>query len=151
MLKIPFFEASVNENDTNKSIKSSISVLDEANKKITHDFEDYDFTFINFWASWCPPCIAEMPSIQKLYNQTKENKNIKFLMISSDSDFSKAKNLKIKKEFTFPIYSLAFGLPEQLNHSSIPYTVIIDKSGTIIYEKEGMANYNSDKIIELLR
>ena len=34
--------------------------------------------FINFWATWCPPCIAEMPSIQKLYDKYKDNPEIAF-------------------------------------------------------------------------
>src|SRR5690606_21568232 len=42
--------------------------------------------FINFWASWCPPCRAEFPSIQALYSNYKDNADMFFLMINEDSD-----------------------------------------------------------------
>ncbi|MCX2744273.1 TlpA disulfide reductase family protein [Mangrovivirga sp. M17] len=149
LIKIPFYEASVNNSGaTSKEINENIYLLDETGNRIEHDFSDYDYTFINFWASWCPPCLAEMPSIEKLYQKT-ENRNIRFLMISSDQNFDKATQLKNKKNFTFSIYSPLSSIPSQLSHSSIPYTVIVDNQGNIIYEKEGIANYDSEEIINL--
>ncbi|WP_175402779.1 TlpA family protein disulfide reductase [Mangrovivirga cuniculi] len=149
LIKIPFYEASVDNSDnTTKEINENIYLIDESGKRVAHIFSDYDYTFINFWASWCPPCLAEMPSIEKLYKKT-ENRNIRFLMISSDQNFNKAIQLKERKKFTFPIYSPLASIPTVLSHTSIPYTVIVDDQGRIIYEKEGIANYNSDEIINL--
>src|SRR5690606_24536218 len=48
--------------------------------------------FINFWASWCPPCRAEFPSIEKLYSKFKDHSGILFLMINEDNDMAVAHN-----------------------------------------------------------
>ncbi|MGH2643105.1 MAG: TlpA family protein disulfide reductase, partial [Chitinophagaceae bacterium] len=43
--------------------------------------------FINFWATWCPPCRAELPSIKKLYEKFKDNNKIMFLMVDVDEEY----------------------------------------------------------------
>ena len=81
--------------------------------------------FINFWATWCPPCIAEMPDIHRLYEET--NEQVEFVMISVDQNESKAKIFVENKSFDFPIYFLRSGLPSGYNTRSIPTTYLIDK------------------------
>ena len=46
--------------------------------------------FINFWATWCPPCIHELPSIDQLRQSLKDNKDIVFLMVDVDGDIDKS-------------------------------------------------------------
>ena len=60
--------------------------------------------FINIWATWCPPCVAEMPNIQSLYDKI-ENDNIEFIMLSMDNSEEKAKKFIDKKGFV-PIVSV---------------------------------------------
>jgi len=105
--------------------------------------------FINFWATWCPPCIAEMPSINELYRQTATD-DVAFLMISTDEDFSKAKAFVQRKEFDFPIYQLKSGVPSVLQSRVLPTTFIVGKDGKIVVKHQGMADYNNDKIKKLL-
>lgn len=47
---------------------------------------------MNIWATWCPPCKAEMPGIQTLYESVE---NVNFIMLSTDENFEKAKNIKM--------------------------------------------------------
>src|SRR5687767_1233574 len=54
--------------------------------------------FLNIWATWCPPCVAEMPGIQSLYDKMKGNRNIVFVMLSVDQNgVEKVKNFVAKK------------------------------------------------------
>lgn len=100
--------------------------------------------FINLWATWCPPCIAEMPNIQALHDQLKDEDDIHFLMISLDEDPSRALEFIERKGFTFPVYFPRYGLPSAYRGSVVPRTYVISPEGNIVVEHEGMAKYNTD-------
>ncbi len=99
--------------------------------------------FLNFWATWCPPCIAEMGSIQELYNDYKED--VIFLLVSSEKKQIVEKFLK-KKGYMFNTYSPLSSYPKDFNISSIPRTFLISKKGDIVIDKSGAANWNSDNV-----
>ena len=106
--------------------------------------------FLNFWATWCPPCIAEMPDIHDLYEKVK-GENVAFVLISQDQNFDKAKNFLERKSYTFPIYQLISPLPESFASQSIPTTFLISPEGKIIAKRIGMAKYDTEKFRSLLR
>lgn len=105
--------------------------------------------FINIWATWCPPCIAEMPSIHELYKEV--GNEVQFVMLSVDNDFETAKRFRDRKEYSFEIYSLVSGLPGMYTTQSIPATFVIDAGGRLAYQHQGMADYNTEKFIQFLR
>lgn len=104
--------------------------------------------FVNFWASWCPPCRAELPSVQALYDKFKNNPDIFFLTISEDDDLSVAGQFLEKQHFSIPLYKTISGVPNQLYTGTLPTTIILDKQGNIRYQHEGFANYSSNKFLK---
>lgn len=105
--------------------------------------------FINMWATWCAPCLAEMPSINKLYKEMGDE--VVFVMLSLDDDFETAKAFDVRKRYNFPIYSLASNMPEMYDSSTIPTTYIVDAQGNLVLTHSGMADYNSAKFKKFLR
>ena len=105
--------------------------------------------FINFWATWCPPCIAEMPNIQSLYQKVKSD-NIAFVMVSLDQDPGKAQKFIAKKGFTFPVYTPNGPLPAVYEGQVIPTTFVISPAGQIVARKDGMADYDNQEFREFL-
>jgi len=103
--------------------------------------------FINFWATWCPPCIAEMPDLQTLYDAY--NKDIIFAFVTNDNQ-RKINTFLTKEKLTLPIYKHLSKIPKELDYNSLPTTFIIDKKGKIILHEIGAANWNSDKFHEKL-
>ena len=112
-------------------------------------FKDYKgkIIFINFWATWCPPCIAEMPSLQKLYNDYQDK--VVFLFVTTDS-FDKANNFLKKEKLNLPVYQSISNPPLEMESTTIPATYVIDKQGNIIVVKIGTAQWNSDSFREKL-
>ncbi|UGU15034.1 TlpA family protein disulfide reductase [Sinomicrobium kalidii] len=116
--------------------------------------EVYDFNtardkvvLINFWASWCPPCIAEMPDMQRLYKQYG-NKMV-FLFVTGEEP-EKVKTFLKEKNWALPVYFPVSKVPEKLFSESIPATWVIDKEGNIVIRKKGTANWDSAKVKNIL-
>jgi thiol-disulfide isomerase/thioredoxin len=106
--------------------------------------------FINFWATWCPPCIAEMPSIQKLYNEIGKQ-NIVFLMVDVDHQQKKSQKFMDKKGYTLPVYTPASVIPSNILDGSIPTTLILDKQGRKVLLHSGMGNYADKDLVAYLK
>jgi thiol-disulfide isomerase/thioredoxin len=98
--------------------------------------------FVNLWASWCPPCKREMPSIEKLYHSVDSNK-VKFVLISFDDQFELAKKYVSSKKLKLPIYYPTENPPALFNVQGIPATFIFNEKGELIKQIEGMENYDS--------
>lgn len=105
--------------------------------------------FVNLWATWCPPCRAEMPSIQELSSKVDKSK-VEFVMLSLDKSFDEAKVFVKERNFLLPIYYPAADLPEMFNVRGIPATFIFDENGKLLHKQEGMDNYSQPKYVDML-
>lgn len=106
--------------------------------------------FINFWATWCPPCLIEMPGINELYNQYKEDNHVVFLMISLDRNFDTAKTFLSEKGFDFDIYRAEGSIPQDFQTPGIPATFVLDKEGEIAKKIIGASSYNTIEFKDFL-
>ncbi|WP_412850519.1 TlpA family protein disulfide reductase [Chryseobacterium sp. PMSZPI] len=111
--------------------------------------------FINFWASWCPPCRAEFPSVQEFYNKYKSNSDIVFLTVNLDENPALGKAYLKDKGFTVPFMISDGNISKEFFDGSLPTTVILDKKGEIRLHHTGVADYSKDsfyaQIEELLK
>lgn len=102
---------------------------------------------INLWATWCPPCIAEMPSFQKLYSEYGDK--IDFYFISSE-DAEKIQLFLDKKNYVLPVYQPLSIAPDKLQSRALPTTYVISRNGKIVVDKKGAANWNDSGFKSLL-
>ena len=105
--------------------------------------------FINLWATWCPPCRAEIPSIESLAAKTDKNK-VEFVLLSLDDDFEKAKSFANKNSMKLPVYYPAASLPKLFMVEGIPVTFIFSEKGALIYQKTGTANYDTKEFVDMI-
>lgn len=129
---------------------SGIKFEDKSGKVIDLGSLKGKVIFINFWATWCPPCLAEMPSINKLYEQYKDDKDVVFIMVDADSDLVKSQKYMQGRGYKMPVYSVASNIPETLFKGSLPTTLVFDKHGRLSYNDSGAANYASSKFIAFI-
>jgi thiol-disulfide isomerase/thioredoxin len=104
-------------------------------------------TFVSYWATWCPPCIAELPSIQKLYVDYGDKMD--FILLTNE-DPAVVRRFVEKKGYELPVYSPIMETPEALYETSIPTNYIIDAKGRIIVKETGAVDWDSPKIRKLL-
>jgi len=103
--------------------------------------------FINFWATWCPPCNEEMPSVQNLYNGFKDNKEFRMVTILYKDDYDKAMAYLRQNNYTLPVLidregkaAKAYGV------TGVPETYIVDKQGVLRQKVIGPADWNSTEV-----
>ncbi|GAA4954858.1 hypothetical protein GCM10023314_30690 [Algibacter agarivorans] len=132
-------------NESKQVILSDYNWRLEGEGGTTINFEDTKgkVVLVNFWATWCPPCIAEMPSMQSLYNDYQGE--IAFVFVSNEAH-SKINKFLNENNYSFKVYSPITNYPESFNVTSIPRTFLIDKSGNIVIDKNGAANWNSESV-----
>lgn len=106
--------------------------------------------FVNLWASWCPPCRAEMPSIEKL-SKSLDTSKVAFVMLSLDDDFTKAKKFMRSQKLNLPVYYPAENLPTVFNVDAIPSTFIYNENGELLQQISGGNDYHSETFRQLLK
>jgi peroxiredoxin len=102
---------------------------------------------VNIWATWCPPCVAEMPSMEKLYRKFK-GENFEILAVSIDETGLKAVAPFMKKtRLTFPALIDSKGAIKPVYRiTGIPESFIIDKQGILIKKIVGPVDWASPKV-----
>lgn len=104
--------------------------------------------FINFWATWCRPCITEMPSIEKAQQKFK-GENLVILMVSNEPR-SQIKSFIDTHNYQFKYAQLDMPL-EQLNIQGLPTTFIINPQGQLVFSEMGARDWNNEENIMLIR
>lgn len=102
---------------------------------------------MNFWATWCGPCITEMPLFEKTMLKYKDDKEVVFLAITTDEDRDLVPPFLKQYKFNLPI-AYAEYLNDLFSVSSIPTTIILDRQGQIAYRQAGF-NPRDDFVVTL--
>ncbi|MFZ9032233.1 MAG: TlpA family protein disulfide reductase [Robiginitalea sp.] len=128
---------------------AGLGLIDEEGRHVTlGSFED-EILLVNVWASWCPPCVAEMPGLNALYESEKEN--VGFVLITWDKTMEAAQNYRDRKGYSFSIYKTAGQVPESLRARSIPTTFILDKNENTLYRYAGMIAFDDPEMKDFLQ
>ncbi len=105
--------------------------------------------FVNLWATWCPPCRAEIPSIANLASKVDKEKAV-FVMLSLDENFEVAKKFAKSENLTLPVYYPADKLPALFNTDGIPATFIFNENGDLVKQNNGADDYDTHEYVRLL-
>ena len=99
---------------------------------------------VNFWATWCAPCVKEMPSFETLYRRFR-SQGLTVLAVSLDKDRSaKVQEFVDKYKLSFPVLLDTEGVAEKLYPSfTIPFTYVIDKQGRVAARIDGAKDWES--------
>jgi thiol-disulfide isomerase/thioredoxin len=151
--------SSVNENKT--SVSEATSQPNEAKKLPAFAITDASGNtvnlssfkgkkvFVNLWATWCPPCRAEIPSIEALAGKVNKEEAV-FIMLSLDENFELAKKFAKSENLKLPVYYPVEKLPAIFNTDGIPATFIFNEEGELIKQNNGADDYSTDAYIGLL-
>ena len=105
--------------------------------------------FVNLWATWCPPCKAEIPSIEALASKV-DTAHAVFVLLSLDKNFEVAKKFAKSENLSVPIYYPAEKLPALFNIDGIPATFIFNEDGILEMQNNGADDYDTEEYLHIL-
>ena len=130
---------------------SDLKFKDNEGKEISFsDFQD-KVLLVNFWATWCAPCIKEMPSLDRL--KKKINKNFDVIAISVDRDgVKKVKDFFNEYKITNlgKYFDIKNSLAKEMNLIGLPTSFFINKKGDLIGYFQGDMEWDNDTVIEFI-
>jgi thiol-disulfide isomerase/thioredoxin len=137
------FPAPVDVGDfTVESLKGGTASLSQSKGKLV---------LLNFWATWCPPCRAEMPSIDSLWKKLKD-KPFTVIAVSVGEEKATVEKFIAEQKYSYPIYlDPQSKLGSAFNASSIPTTYLIDKTGKVIAGIQGSREYDGPEVQALFQ
>lgn len=105
---------------------------------------------LNVWATWCPPCVEEMPTLELLW-QRLSHRDFVLLAVSQDEATKKVKPWIEQRKFTFPVLLDPRGMVANgYGVSGFPETFVVDRQGRIVHHHVGFRDWAEPEIVEAI-
>lgn len=153
MMKAGFFQPDTppaKAVDADYAAGNNFSVISPSGKVINVNELKGKVVFINFWATWCPPCIAEMGSVNELYLRMRNNPRFVIIMVDVDNDFGKSVGFMHRNHYQLPVYHSISALPQAWETNVIPTTIVVNKNGRTVIKHQGAADYSNSSFVRYL-
>lgn len=133
------------KNDNTITLES-IELVELSGQEVNvKDFKD-KIVFVNFWATWCKPCVQEMPSIENAQAKLKD-KPVVFLLASNES-VEQIQKFKSKRNINLSFVRVQN--LEALNIQALPATFIFDSSGSLVFAEAGYRMWDAPENLNLI-
>lgn len=150
LITVGLFKAEITKDDKAADAPAAVfSFRDEKGNRMSTENLKGKVVFINFWATWCPPCRAEMPSLNNLYNQLKDDDRFVFLFMNEDEDSEKAKDFLLNNKYAFPLLTTGGNISSDIYTGTLPTSIVLNKEGKIVMKHEGLGGYGDDFLKQL--
>ena len=107
--------------------------------------------FVNFWGTWCIPCVAEMPTIQKLYDSYRNDTDVVFVIASRLDNAAQIKAFAAKHNYTLPFYIISDkDIPASMNFNQYPTTFIYAKDGSVAMKHVNASDWADTSVISFI-
>ncbi len=113
---------------------------------------DYEgkFVLLNFWATWCPPCVKEMPALNGLHNKLNGANGLEVVGVHVGPALATVKQFLKNRSVDFDILIDKNMSLSSWEVSGLPTTFLIDPSGKLIYKAVGEREWESDEMVEFI-
>ena len=116
---------------------------------VEHSLEQYrgKVVVVNFWATWCPPCVEELPSLENAWQRYRQQGLVVLAVSGEESDVVSSFLERLPSDITFPVLidgDMKSGNRWQIR--GLPTTVVVDRSGDVHWRAEGQLDFSASDV-----
>ena len=102
---------------------------------------------VNFWATWCPPCVEETPELSKFWEQYKKRGDVALYAISVDKDWKTIDDFIAKNPSSLPLYhDPKEATAKRFGSSQYPETYIVNRKGRVLFRVQGAVDWSNPEV-----
>jgi peroxiredoxin len=129
------------------SAAPALPVQDRAGKSVDLTKEKGRLLIVHFWATWCPPCVEEIPALSKFWETYKGRSDISLYAISVDKDWKTIDAFSAKNPNRLPLYRDGnASTAKRFGTTQYPETYVVNRSGRVIYRVQGAVDWNDPEV-----
>jgi thiol-disulfide isomerase/thioredoxin len=107
--------------------------------------------FLDLWGTWCVQCVAEMPTVQRLYDHYRNDPEVTFLIVSRLDSPSAVRSYSRRNHLDLPFYvTHDEDIPESMQLNQFPATFLYAKDGSLVSKHVGAADWSDGSVIEFI-
>jgi thiol-disulfide isomerase/thioredoxin len=134
------------------STAAELPIFDKAGGKVDLAKEKGRIVVIHFWATWCPPCVDEIPELSKFWEQYKGRGDIALYAISVDKDWKIVEDFSAKHPNNLPFYrDPESATAKRFGTTQFPETYITNRAGRVLYRIQGGIQWADPEVRERIR
>jgi thiol-disulfide isomerase/thioredoxin len=129
------------------SAAPELPIYDREGRKVDLTKEKGRFLIVHFWATWCPPCVEEIPALSKFWDQYGKRDDLTLYAISVDKSWKIIDGFAAKNPNRLPIYRDPDGkTAARFGSSQYPETYIVNKAGRVLYRVQGAMGWDDPEV-----
>lgn len=134
------------------SAAPALPIYDRSGKVVDLSKEKGRLIIIHFWATFCPPCVEEVPALSKFWEKYRGRDDVVLYTISVDKDWKIIDDFLKKNPNTLPIYrDPNASTAQRFGTTQYPETYIANKNGRVIYRVQGAIEWNDGAVQQRLQ
>jgi thiol-disulfide isomerase/thioredoxin len=129
------------------SAAPELPVFDRSGKKHDLAHEKGRFLIVHFWATWCPPCVEEIPALSRFWEKYGKRDDLALYSVSVDKDWKTIDNFTAKNPNEVPVYRDPDGrTAARFGTTQYPETYIANKAGRVLYRVQGAVSWDDPEV-----
>ncbi len=129
------------------SAAATLPISDRSGKTVDLAREKGHLTIVHFWATWCPPCVDEIPALSKFWEKYRGRNDVVLYAVSVNKNWKEVDDFSKKSPNTLPMYlDPTASTAQRFGTTQYPETYIVNKSGRVIYRVQGAIEWGDPSV-----
>ena len=129
------------------SAAPELPIFDRAGRRIDLSKVQGGLTIVHFWATWCPPCVEELPALSRFWEKYKMRGDIQLFAISVDKDWNTIDDFVKKNPSAIPLFhDPGAATAHRFGSTQYPETYIVNKSGRVLFRVQGAVSWSDPEV-----